>query len=119
VVAGEWDRAAELAGQTRALAATTCAPALGLVADWAESMRLAADGQGERALVVGRAATAALAERGEAYAAARLMIDLLARLGAAAPRALVADTAARLEAMGARASAETARSLACAPDGGA
>jgi hypothetical protein len=54
-----------------------------------------------------------------AYAAARLMTDLLARLGDGAPRAPVADTAARLEAMGARASAEAARSLAYAPDGGA
>jgi hypothetical protein len=119
VLAGEWDRAAELAEQTRALAAATCAPGLGCVADWADAMRLAADGQRERALGVGGAATAALARRGETYAAARLMTDLLARLGEDAPRDLVADTARRLEAMGAHASAEVARSLAYAPDGGA
>jgi hypothetical protein len=79
----------------------------------------AADGDHVRALEVGGAATDALARRGEAYAAARLMTDLLARLGANAPRDRVADTAQRLEAMGAGASAEAARSLAHAPDSGA
>ena len=66
---GEWERAAELAGQTRALAGSRCAPALGFVADWAGAMRLAADGDHARALEVGGAATAALADRGERYVA--------------------------------------------------
>ena len=116
---GEWERAAELVGQTRALAGPRCAPALGFVADWAGAMRLAADGDHGRALEVGAAATAALADRGERYIAARLMTDLLARLGDAAPRDLVAHTAQRLEAMGAHASAAAARNLAYAPDAGA
>ena len=116
---GEWERAAELAGQTRALAGSRCAPALGFVADWAGAMRLAADGDHARALEVGGAAIAALADRGERYVAARLMTDLLARLGDAAPRDLVAQTAQRLEAMGAHASAAAARDLAYARDPGA
>ena len=57
--------------------------------------------------------------RGERYVAARLMTDLLARLGDAAPRDLVAQTAQRLEAMGAHASAAAARDLAYARDPGA
>jgi tetratricopeptide (TPR) repeat protein len=116
---GEWERAAELAGQTRALAGSTCAPALGFVADWADAMRLAADGHHARALELGGAATAALAARGERYTAARLMTDVLARLGAGAPPALVAQTAQRLEEMGAHASAAAARDLAYARDAGA
>jgi hypothetical protein len=111
-LAGEWDRAAELTDRMRALAGPTCAPALGFVADWADAMRLVADGEVQRALAAGTAATGALARRGETYAAARLTTDLLARLGDAAPRELVVDTAGRLEAMGARASAEATRSLA-------
>jgi DNA-binding SARP family transcriptional activator len=118
-LAGEWDRTEELAAQTRALAGSTCAPALGFVADWADAMRLAADGHHARALEVGGAAAAALAGRGERYTAARLMTDLLARLGDEAPRDLVAVTAQQLEAMGARASAQAARALAYAHDGGA
>ena len=116
---GGWERAAELVGQTRALAGPRCAPALGFVADWAGAMRLAADGDHGRALELGAAATAALADRGERYIAARLMTDLLARLGDDAPRDLVAHTAQRLEAMGARASAAGARQLAYARDAGA
>jgi DNA-binding SARP family transcriptional activator len=118
-VAGEWDRAEELAGQTRELAGATCAPALGFVADWADAMRLAADGRHARALDVGGAATAALAERGERYAAARLMTDLLGRLGDDAPPAVVAVTARSLEEMGAHASASAARALAYAREAGA
>jgi hypothetical protein len=72
-------------------------------------MRLAADGSHARALAVGGAATAALAEHGERYNAARLMADLLARLGEAAPPQAVADTAQRLDEMGARASAPALR----------
>jgi DNA-binding SARP family transcriptional activator/tetratricopeptide (TPR) repeat protein len=117
--AGEWDRAEDLAGQTRALAGSTCAPALGFVADWADAMRLADDGHHARALEVGVAATAALAERGERYPAARLMTDLLARLGDAAPPDLVALTAQRLQEMGAHSSAAAARALAYARDAGA
>jgi hypothetical protein len=119
VLLGEWDRAAELAARTRALAGSTCAPALGFVADWADAMRLAADGQCERALELGTAATGALARRGETYAAARLMTDLLAGVGGAAPPELVMQTAGRLDEMGARASADAARSLAYARGAGA
>ena len=116
---GDWDRAEELAGRTRELAGFRCAPGLAFVADWAAAMRLAADGHHARALEVGGAATAALAERGERYAAARLMCDLLARLGDEAPRDLAALTAQRLEEMAAHASAADARALAYARDAGA
>jgi hypothetical protein len=108
---GDWDRAQELAGQTRALATSTCAPALGFIADWADAMRLVADGHRAQALDAGSAATAALAAHGERYNAARLMTDLLARLGDDAPADVVVLTAERLEGMGADASADGARAL--------
>jgi hypothetical protein len=108
---GDWDRAQELAGQTRALATSTCAPALGFIADWADAMRLVADGHRAQALDAGSAATAALAAHGERYNAARLMTDLLARLGDDAPADVVVLTAERLEGMGAHASADGARAL--------
>jgi tetratricopeptide (TPR) repeat protein len=119
VLAGDWGRAEELATQTRKLARPTCAPALGCIADWADAMRLAADGHRAQALDLGGAATAALAEHGERYNAARLMSDLLARIGEAAPPDLVALTGQNLEDMGAHASAAAERALACARDAGA
>jgi hypothetical protein len=116
---GHWDRAGDLVERTRALAGSTCAPALSFVADWADAMRLAAEGRTEPALAVGGAATAALAVHGERYNAARLTTDLLARLGDAAPAEVIVRTADSLDAMGARTSAAAARALAYAPDAGA
>jgi hypothetical protein len=116
---GHWDRAGDLVERTRELAGSTCAQALSFVADWADAMRLAAEGRTEPALAVGGAATAALAVHGERYNAARLTTDLLARLGDAAPAEVIARTAHSLDAMGARTSAAAARAMAYAPDAGA
>jgi hypothetical protein len=52
-----------------------------------------------------------LAAHGEGYNAERLMADLLAGLGTEAPPPLVDATSARLDAMGARASAAAVRTL--------
>ena len=84
-----------LAANARALALQACALPLTWLADWAEAVR---DGALNRAL----AATAALDAYGEHYAAARLAVDALARMPD--PDAATA-TAAKLERMGARASA--------------
>ena len=81
--------------QARVVAREACAPSLGWIADWAEALR---DGSLARAA----AATAALDAYGEHYTAGRLMVDALVRLD---DRDMAAATAARLEAMGARASA--------------
>jgi hypothetical protein len=114
-LAADWDRVRELAETTRGLASTTCAPALSHVADWTDALRLAAEGRTAQALEVGGAATAALANHGERYNAERLMADLLAGIGTEAPPLLVDATSARLDAMGAHASAAAVRTL----DGGA
>jgi hypothetical protein len=114
-LAADWERVGELAETTRGLASTTCAPALSHVVDWTDAMRLVAEGRTAQALEVGGAATTALAKHGERYNAARLMADLLARLGDEAPPSLKKATAARLDAMGAHASAAASRT----PDGGA
>jgi hypothetical protein len=77
------------------VAREACAPAVGWIADWAQGVRA---GSLERAL----AATRALDLYGEHYTAARLEVDALLRMP---DQAAAADTAARLERMGARASA--------------
>lgn len=100
---GDRERLDPLLEQARALARPACAPALGCLADWGHGVRLAQDGREREALALGDAACAALAERGERYTAERLLAELLALAGA--PEALVERTAARLEAMGAFASA--------------
>jgi len=84
-----------LAGRAREVAREACAPAVGWIADWAQAVR---GGSLERAL----AATGALDLYGERYTAARLAADALVRMPDAAA---AATTAARLERMGARASA--------------
>jgi tetratricopeptide (TPR) repeat protein len=84
-----------LAARARTLARNGCAPALAWIADWAEAVRA---GDLARALT----ATGALGAYGERYTAARLDVDALVRM----PDAEAAEaTAARLEQMGALASA--------------
>ena len=84
-----------LADRAREVAREACAPAVAWIADWAQAVRA---GSLQRAL----AATGALALYGEHYTAARLEVDALTRMPDAAA---AATAAARLEQMGARASA--------------
>jgi DNA-binding SARP family transcriptional activator/tetratricopeptide (TPR) repeat protein len=85
----------DLAARARAIAREACAPSLGWIADWAQAVQT---GSLPRAL----AATGALAAYGERYTAARLEADALVRMPDAGA---AAATAARLEEMGALASA--------------
>jgi hypothetical protein len=86
---------APVAERARALGRQACAPALTWMADWAEAVRA-------RALPQALAAAAALDAYGEHYTAARLEVDALVRMPDVAA---AAATAARLERMGALASA--------------
>jgi hypothetical protein len=93
--------------EARALARSACAPALRLIADWAQaaaSRMTDPGGSLERAA----AAAAALERYGERYTAARLLAELLPLVEGAAASALAEETAVRLTAMGARASAALA-----------
>jgi hypothetical protein len=84
-----------LADRAREVAREACAPAVGWIADWAQAVRA-------RSLSRALAATGALDLYGEHYTAARLEVDALVQMPDAAA---AATTAARLERMGARASA--------------
>ena len=84
-----------LLANARTVARSACAPSLGWIADWAEALRAGS-------LVGAAAATAALDAYGEHYTAGRLMVDALLRIDDAD---MAAATVARLEAMGALASA--------------
>ncbi len=81
--------------KARRVAREACAPPLGWIADWAEALRTGSPAGA-------KAATDALDAYGERYTAARLMADALVRLP---DPELAAETAARLRAMGALASA--------------
>jgi len=106
---GDWDRLEPLLARARELAVPAGAPALAWIADWAEGVQLAAAGREAEALELALPACAALDARGEAYTGARLCADLLARLAGPAAAAPAAHTAARLEALGAHASASSVR----------
>jgi class 3 adenylate cyclase len=108
-LAREWAELERVAAEARELAPQACAPYLVWIADWAESIRLAASGRSAEALESAREATGALAEFGERYRAARLLVDLLPFLEAELRGPLAEEAAARLEAMGAVASAAEAR----------
>jgi hypothetical protein len=84
-----------LVRRAQALASDACAPTLTWIADWAQALQA-------RSLTRALAATAALAAYGEHYTAARLEVDALVRMPDAQA---AAATAARLERMGALASA--------------
>jgi hypothetical protein len=84
-----------LSARARALARDACSPALTWIADWADAVRAR---KLERALN----AIAALDAYGEHYTAARLAVDALVRMPDADA---AAETAGRLERMGAFASA--------------
>ena len=106
---GDWERLEPLLARARELAAPAGAPALAWIADWAEGVQLAAAGREADALELALPACAALDARGEAYTGARLCADLLVRLGGPDAAAPAARTAARLEALGAHASAASVR----------
>jgi class 3 adenylate cyclase len=98
-----------LAGNARSLARSACAPYLDWIADWGESIELAESGRTRQAAAKARAAASALEAYGERYLAARLLADLLPFLDAGAADELVEDAIRRLEAIGARGSAEEAK----------
>jgi class 3 adenylate cyclase len=98
-----------LAGNARSLARSACAPYLDWIADWGESIELAESGRTSEATAKARAAASALEAYGERYLAARLLADLLPFLDAGAADELAEDAIRRLEAIGARGSAEEAK----------
>jgi hypothetical protein len=97
------------AGNARSLARSACAPYLDWIADWGESIELAESGRTSEATAKARAAASALEAYGERYLAARLLADLLPFLDAGAADELAEEAVRRLEAMGARGSAEEAK----------
>jgi hypothetical protein len=104
----DWSAVEELVAEARELAPHACAPALTWIADWAEAVGLAAEGYGKDATARATRASRVLAEYGEAYTAARLLVDLLPFLDDELRAPLADDAAVRLEAMGAGASAAEA-----------
>jgi class 3 adenylate cyclase len=101
-------RFAVVAGNARSLARSACAPYLEWIADWGEAVELAEGGRTSEATAKARSAAAALEAYGERYLAARLLADLLPFLEAGAADELAEDAIRRLEAIGARGSAEEA-----------
>ena len=114
-LAGEWVELERVAAEARELAPQACAPYLVWIAEWAESVRLAASGRSAEAVETAREAAGALAEFGERYRASRLLVDLLPFLDPELRGPLAEEAAARLEAMGAAASAAEARAHASKP----
>jgi hypothetical protein len=94
----------------RKLSRSSCAPALGWIADWAEAVQIAGSDPA-LALRHARRATAALADHGERYTAARLLCDFLPLIDQGNRDEIAAATATELEAMGALASAQQALSV--------
>ena len=108
-LAGDWERLDVLLADARRLAGPACAPALAWIADWAEAVQRVGAGRLAEALELALPATSALEAHGEHYTSARLLADLLGRMGDDAPAAPAARTAERLDALGARASAASIR----------
>ena len=107
-LARDWGALEAHAERVRSLSRSACAPYLEWIADWALAAQLADRGDTGRASATALAATAALESYGERYLAARLLVDLLPALDPDAAKGIAADAAQRLEAMGARRSAEEA-----------
>jgi class 3 adenylate cyclase/predicted ATPase len=105
----DWEQLHGFAEKARALAESACAPHLEWVADWGEAVELADRGQIRESIAKARTAASALEAYGERYLAARLLVDLLPCLDAAAASELAEDAVQRLEAVGASASAAEAR----------
>jgi len=98
-LSGDWEQAEHMIVQARELARPSCAPQLLAFADWAEAVR---DIDVDRA----RGALDAL---GEPYTAARLAVDFLGTIPPDEGAEFRAETAARLESMGALTSLEELR----------
>jgi class 3 adenylate cyclase len=110
-LAGDWARFETLVPRARTLATRACAPYLDWLADWGEAVRLATLGRTDEALETARAATSALDAFGDRYQAARLLADLLPLLDSDTARGVAGEVAARLESMGALASAAQVKAL--------
>jgi DNA-binding SARP family transcriptional activator/class 3 adenylate cyclase/tetratricopeptide (TPR) repeat protein len=110
-LAGDWPTVDGLVGEARELAPRTCAPTLGWIADWAEAVALASDGDGEHAVEQATRAARELEGYGEPYTASRLLVDLLPFLEPSLGTPLAEDVARRLDAMGAHASAAEAATM--------
>ena len=106
---GEWDEFANLATKARDLAPKACAPYLSWIADWGDSVRVAASGHSVEALAKARVALAPLENFGEQYTTARLLADLVVFLEGKARTDAADEAARRLEVMRASASAGKAR----------
>ena len=111
-VAGEWRELERLSVEARMLAPASCAPYLAWIANWADAVRLAVAGRSGEAIQRTLTATGALAEYGEHYRAGRLLVDLLPFLDPPSRGPLAEEAVARLEPMGAFASASEARDYA-------
>ena len=107
-LAGDWAAVDRLVAEARAVAGRACAPVLRWIADWAQAVALAAAGDGTQAAKRATRAAGALQNYGEPYTGARLLVDLLPFLDLDLRTALAEETAKRLNAMGALASATEA-----------
>jgi hypothetical protein len=107
-LSGERDLLDDALAEAQRLAHKACAPALGWIAEWAAAARTAADRCAD-ALARAQVATAALADYGERYTAARLLLDFVPLTDGSAAGQLADEAAKRFDAMGALASAAEAR----------
>jgi class 3 adenylate cyclase len=105
----DWDRLQALVAEARTLSGRACAPYLAWIADWADAVRIANTGHPTEALTRATEASSALELFGERYAAARLLVELLLLLPSEVVPEIAAETAGRLETMGALTSAGQAR----------
>jgi hypothetical protein len=105
---GEWAVLDDLIPQARAVASRACVPPLAYTATWAQAVQRAASGDGEQAISQATRAANGLERYGEAYTAVRWLTDLLPFLDSDLRAPLAERAAARLDAMGAVASAEEA-----------
>jgi hypothetical protein len=105
---GADDALDRIAADAQRLARTSCAPALGWIADWAAAARLSSSDP-EAAQARARTAVAALTQHGEKYTAARLDLEFALLTQGSTRVETARDIVERLEAMGAHASAANAR----------
>ena len=108
VLSSEWESLDVRIDEARAVAARAGAPALALIADWAEAALISRRGD-PAGLARARAAAENLDMYGERYTAARLLADLIGVLDAQERTDLADEVVARLEQMGAIGSAAQAR----------
>jgi DNA-binding SARP family transcriptional activator len=109
VAASEWDAVEALSAEAHELSGRACAPVIGWIADWADAARLAGAGPRREAAEGALAAAAAIDDFGEAYTAARLLLDVLPLLDGPAADRVAERAIGAFEEMGARASAAEAR----------